>query len=48
MPAHARAAVVSMEARYKKLHAAGKEQEANEFRLGGSDRYLQYHLRAVL
>ena len=33
MPAHARAAVVSMEARYKKLHAAGKEQEANEFRL---------------
>lgn len=33
MPAHARAAVVSMEARYKKLHAAGKEREANEFRL---------------
>jgi hexosaminidase len=33
MPAHARAAVVSMEARYKKLHAAGKEQQANEFRL---------------
>ncbi|CAI0927668.1 beta-N-acetylhexosaminidase [Serratia entomophila] len=33
MPAHARAAVVSMEARYKRLHAAGKEREANEFRL---------------
>ena len=33
MPAHARAAVISMEARYRKLHAAGKEEEANEFRL---------------
>lgn len=33
MPAHARAAVVSMEARYKKLHAQGKEKEAEEFRL---------------
>lgn len=33
MPAHARAAVMSMEARYKKLHAEGKEKEANEFRL---------------
>ncbi len=33
MSAHARTAVVSMEARYKKLHAAGKEQEANEFRM---------------
>lgn len=33
VPAHARAAVVSMEARYRKLHAAGKEQQASEFRL---------------
>ncbi|WON76085.1 family 20 glycosylhydrolase [Serratia sp. UGAL515B_01] len=33
MPAHARAAIISMEARYKKLHAEGKEKEANEFRL---------------
>ncbi|TQI79469.1 hexosaminidase [Serratia fonticola] len=33
MPAHARAAIISMEARYKKLLAEGKEKEANEFRL---------------
>ncbi len=33
IPAHARAAVVSMEARYKKLMAAGDEKGANEFRL---------------
>lgn len=33
MPAHARAAVVSMEARYKRLMAEGKEAEANQFRL---------------
>ncbi|MGO1239754.1 MAG: family 20 glycosylhydrolase, partial [Hafnia alvei] len=33
MPAHARAAVVSMEARYDKLKAAGDEKGANEFRL---------------
>lgn len=33
MPAHARAAVVSMEARYKKLMAEGKEAEANQYRL---------------
>ncbi|WP_322047184.1 family 20 glycosylhydrolase [Paraburkholderia sp. J67] len=33
MPAHARAAVVSMEARYRKLHAQGDEQAANEYRL---------------
>jgi hexosaminidase len=33
MPAHARAAVVSMEERYRRLHAAGREQEANAFRL---------------
>ena len=33
MPAHARAAVVTMEARYKRLHAAGREQEANAYRL---------------
>ncbi|MDE1485473.1 carbohydate-binding domain-containing protein [Xenorhabdus bovienii] len=33
IPAHARAAVVSMEARYKNLMAQGKEQEANEYRL---------------
>lgn len=33
MPAHARAAIVSMEVRYKKLLAEGKEKEANEFRL---------------
>jgi hexosaminidase len=33
MPAHARAAVVAMEARYRRLHAAGREQEAKAFRL---------------
>jgi hexosaminidase len=33
MPAHARAAIVSMEARYKRLMAEGKEAQANEFRL---------------
>lgn len=33
MPAHARAAVVSMEARYNNLMKQGKENEANEFRL---------------
>lgn len=33
MPAHARAAVVAMEARYQRLHEAGKEKEANEYRL---------------
>ncbi|WP_334053753.1 family 20 glycosylhydrolase, partial [Burkholderia cepacia] len=33
MPAHARAAVVTMEARYRRLHAAGREQEANAYRL---------------
>lgn len=33
MPAHARAAVISMEARYDRLFNAGKEKEANEFRL---------------
>lgn len=33
MPAHARAAVVSMEARYNKLKAAGDEKAANEYRL---------------
>lgn len=33
MPAHARAAVISMEARYDRLVNAGKEKEANEFRL---------------
>ncbi|WP_321965170.1 family 20 glycosylhydrolase [Paraburkholderia sp. J7] len=33
MPAHARAAVVSMEARYRKLHSQGDEQGANEYRL---------------
>ncbi|CAM3426899.1 MULTISPECIES: beta-N-acetylhexosaminidase [Yersinia] len=33
MPAHARAAVVSMEARYNNLMKQGKEAEANEFRL---------------
>lgn len=33
MPAHARAAIVSMEARYNRLMAEGKEQEAKEFRL---------------
>lgn len=33
MPAHARAAVVSMEARYDKFHQAGKEKEANQYRL---------------
>lgn len=33
MPAHARAAVISMEARHDRLYKAGKEKEANEFRL---------------
>lgn len=33
MPAHARAAVVAMEARYRRLHAAGQEAQANAFRL---------------
>lgn len=33
MPAHARAAIVSMEARYQRLHKEGKEAEANEYRL---------------
>lgn len=33
MPAHARAAVISMEARYKKLMAEGKVSEANQYRL---------------
>ncbi|KVE26953.1 beta-N-acetylhexosaminidase [Burkholderia singularis] len=33
MPAHSRAAVVTMEARYRRLHAAGREQEANAYRL---------------
>ena len=33
MPAHARAAVVAMEARYRRMHASGREQEPNAFRL---------------
>ncbi|WP_058911683.1 beta-N-acetylhexosaminidase [Entomohabitans teleogrylli] len=33
VPAHARAAVISMEARYDRLMKAGKEQEANQYRL---------------
>ncbi|CAG9239928.1 N,N'-diacetylchitobiase [Paraburkholderia tropica] len=33
MPAHERAAVVAMEARYRKLHAQGDEPGANEYRL---------------
>ncbi len=33
MPAHARAAVISMEARFERLMAEGKEAEANEYRL---------------
>lgn len=33
MPAHARAAVISMEARFERLMAEGKEEEANEYRL---------------
>ncbi|MFC5473776.1 beta-N-acetylhexosaminidase [Paraherbaspirillum soli] len=33
MPAHARAAVVAMEARYRRLHRQGKELEANAYRL---------------
>ena len=33
MPAHARAAVVSMEARYDRLMEEGKEAEANQYRL---------------
>ncbi len=33
MPAHARAAVISMEARFERLMEEGKEAEANEYRL---------------
>lgn len=33
MPAHARAAVMAMEARYDRLMKEGKEREANQFRL---------------
>lgn len=33
MPAHARAATISMEARYDRLMKEGKEKAANEFRL---------------
>jgi hexosaminidase len=33
MPAHARAAVIAMEARYQRLMNAGKPQEAEEYRL---------------
>lgn len=33
MPAHARAAVISMEARYDRLMKEGKEKDASEFRL---------------
>ncbi|UDJ81012.1 beta-N-acetylhexosaminidase [Kosakonia oryzae] len=33
MPAHARAAVISMEARYDRLMKEGKEKEANQYRL---------------
>lgn len=33
MPAHARAAVISMEARYERLMKEGKEKEANQYRL---------------
>ncbi|ODS09889.1 beta-N-acetylhexosaminidase [Vibrio scophthalmi] len=33
MPAHARSAVVSMEARYDRLMAAGQTEQANEYRL---------------
>lgn len=33
VPAHARAAVIAMEARYRRLHKEGQEQQANEFRL---------------
>ncbi|NWA62469.1 carbohydate-binding domain-containing protein [Pantoea sp. B9002] len=33
MPAHARAAVISMEARYQQLMKAGKPQQASEYRL---------------
>ncbi|HBV38916.1 MAG TPA: beta-N-acetylhexosaminidase [Erwinia sp.] len=33
MPAHARAAVISLEARYKRLMKEGKTAEANEYRL---------------
>ena len=33
MPAHARAAIMSMEVRYQRLMNKGKEQQANEYRL---------------
>lgn len=33
MPAHARAAIIAMEARYNRLMAEGKTEQANEFRL---------------
>lgn len=41
MPAHARAAVVAMEARYQRLHALGREQDANAFRLFDPDDHSQ-------
>jgi len=33
MPGHARAAVMSMEARYRRLHAEGRDAEASEYRV---------------
>jgi hexosaminidase len=42
-PGHARAAVKSMEARYYRLKAAGKEQEANEYLLTDLQDKSDYH-----
>jgi hexosaminidase len=41
-PAHARAAIKAMEARYERLMKAGKEAEANEYRLIDPDDKSQY------
>ncbi|MEJ7643663.1 MAG: family 20 glycosylhydrolase [Chryseolinea sp.] len=41
-PAHARAAIKAMEARYERLMKAGKELEANEYRLIDPDDKSQY------
>lgn len=41
-PGHARAAIKSMEARYQRLMAEGKEEEANEYRLIDPDDRSEY------
>ncbi|SDM17329.1 hexosaminidase [Catalinimonas alkaloidigena] len=41
-PGHARAAVQAMEARYRKLHAAGEEEAANRYRLADPNDTSRY------